>query len=162
MKKLLFVFAAAAMIVSCQSKGNKAEMASESETDSIAMLNDSTLGEWQTYTYEGVLPAADASGINYLLTIQEQENDSVGNYTLTMTYIGAKEGENNTFTSKGKRNIIKGVPGNKNVVVYQLVPDNSEEENMNFIMEGDSALTLVGKDFKKAMSKLNYTLKKIK
>lgn len=161
MKKLLFVFVAAAMIVSCQSKGNKMEMVSESETDSLAMLNDSTLGDWQTFTYEGMLPAADAEGINYLLTIQEQDNDSIGDYTLTMTYIGTKDGKNQTMTSKGKGNVMKGVPGNNNIIVYQLIPEDGGE-TMNFIAEGDSALTMVGKDFKKAMSKLNYTLKKMK
>lgn len=161
MKKLLFLFAATAMIVSCQSKGNKMETISESESDSIAMLNDSTLGDWQTYTYEGILPAADCEGAKYLLTMQELENDSTGNYTLEITYIGVDNGKDKTFKSKGKRNIIHGIPGDKKAVVYQLIPDN-DNATMHFLAEGDSALTMIGTDFKKAMSKLNYTLKKIK
>lgn len=161
MKKLLLLFAIAALIVSCQSKGNKIETVSESENDSIFMLNDSTLGDLETYTYEGILPAADCEGIKYLLAIQEQENDSTGTYTLTTTYIGADNGKDKIFTSTGKRMILQGTPGNKNTVVYQLIP-NDGSEKINFLAEGDSALTLVGKDFKKAMSKLNYTIKKIK
>lgn len=56
MKKLLFVLAIAAFAVSCQSnKKNQAEMTSESMEDSVFMINDSTIGELQTYTYEGLL-----------------------------------------------------------------------------------------------------------
>ena len=63
MKKVFIAAALAAMIVSCGSKGNKsAEIIAESESDSIFAVNDSTLGELQTYSYEGILPAADAEG----------------------------------------------------------------------------------------------------
>ena len=56
MKKVFIAAALAAMIVSCGSKGNKsAEMIAESESDSLFAVNDSTLGDLQTYTYEGVL-----------------------------------------------------------------------------------------------------------
>ena len=64
MKKVFIAAALAAMIVSCGSKGNKsAEIIAESESDSIFAVNDSTLSELQTYSYEGILPAADAEGI---------------------------------------------------------------------------------------------------
>ncbi|MCS2444634.1 copper resistance protein NlpE [Phocaeicola vulgatus] len=70
MKKVFIATALAAMIVSCGSKGNKsAEIIAESESDSIFAVNDSTLSELQTYSYEGILPAADAEGINYQLTL---------------------------------------------------------------------------------------------
>ena len=45
-------------------------------------------------------------------------------------------------------------------IIYQLVSAAPGHEKTNFVAEGDSALTMVGKDFKKAISKLNYTLKK--
>lgn len=78
MKKVFIAAALAAMIVSCGSKGNKsAEIIAESESDSIFAVNDSTLGELQTYSYEGILPAADAEGINYQLTLQEAGQDSL-------------------------------------------------------------------------------------
>ena len=55
MKKVFIAAALAAMIVSCGSKGNKsAEIIAESESDSIFAVNDSTLGELQTYSYEGI------------------------------------------------------------------------------------------------------------
>ena len=51
MKKVFIAAALAAMIVSCGSKGNKsAEIIAESESDSIFAVNDSTLGELQTYS----------------------------------------------------------------------------------------------------------------
>ena len=72
MKKVFILVAMAAIITSCGSKGNKsAEMIAEGESDSIFAVNDSTLGDLQTYTYEGIIPAADAEGINYQLTLQE-------------------------------------------------------------------------------------------
>ena len=93
MKKVFIAAALAAMIVSCGSKGNKsAEIIAESESDSIFAVNDSTLGELQTYSYEGILPAADAEGINYQLTLQEAGQDSLGTYNLTTTYLGTKDG----------------------------------------------------------------------
>lgn len=100
MKKVFIAAALAAMIVSCGSKGNKsAEIIAESESDSIFAVNDSTLGELQTYSYEGILPAADAEGINYQLTLQEAGQDSLGTYNLTTTYLGTKDG-NQAFTDK--------------------------------------------------------------
>ena len=65
MKKVFIAAALAAMIVSCGSKGNKsAEIIAESESDSIFAVNDSTLGELQTYSYEGQLPMPKESTIN--------------------------------------------------------------------------------------------------
>lgn len=161
MKKLLFVLAAAALIVSCQSKGNKTEMIVESEQDSLYMVNDSTLGDMQTYTYEGMLPAADAEGINYLLVIQSAAMDSTGTYTLTTTYIGTNDGKDKTFTDRGRTMVKNGIPNNPNAVVYELV-SNDGDETVYFLAEGDSALTMVNKDYQKANSKLNYTLKRKK
>lgn len=161
MKKLLFVLAAAALVVSCQSKGHKAEMTSESMEDSVFMVNDSTIGELQTYTYEGMLPAADCEGIEYQLILQAIAPDSVGNYTLNTTYIGADNGKDQKFTEKGKTKVVRGTVDDQNAVIIQLVSNNGEEV-INFLAENDSVLTMVGPDYKKADSKLNYSIKKVK
>ena len=74
MKKVFIAAALAAMIVSCGSKGNKsAEMIAESESDSLFAVNDSTLGDLQTYTYEGVLPGADVSVSTICSLCKKQE-----------------------------------------------------------------------------------------
>ena len=132
MKKVFIAAALAAMIVSCGSKGNKsAEIIAESESDSIFAVNDSTLGELQTYSYEGILT----------------------------TYLGTKDG-NQAFTDSGTVVTIIGIPNDSTAIVYQLISATPGHEKTNFLAEGDSALTMIGKDFKKAVSKLNYTLKK--
>ena len=50
------------------------------------------------------------------------------------------------------------MPGNDNATIWQLVSDNGDEV-MNFLCENDSTLTLLGDDFTKAESDLNYSLK---
>ena len=160
MKKVFILVAMAAIITSCGSKGNKsAEMIAEGESDSIFAVNDSTLGDLQTYTYEGIIPAADAEGINYQLTLQEAGEDSLGTYNLTTTYLGTKDG-NQVFTDSGTVVTIIGIPNDSTAIVYQLVSAAPGHEKTNFLAEGDSAVTMIGKDFKKAATKLNYTLKK--
>ncbi len=151
----------AAALVSCGSKSNKnAELIAETETDSIFFVNDSTLVDYQTFTYEGVLPAADAaSGINYLLSLNEVAEDSIGTYELVMTYLDTPEG-NQTFNDSGTVVTLIGIPDDSTAVVYQLVSVIPESDRFNFLAEGDSALTLIGKDLKKTISKLNYTLRK--
>ena len=161
MKKVFIVAAMAAALVSCGSKSNKnAALMAETETDSIFFLNDSTLADYQTFTYEGILPAADAaSGINYLLSLNEVAEDSVGTYELVMTYLDTPEGDQ-TYNDNGTVVTLIGIPNDSTAVVYQLVSATPEKGRLNFLAEGDSALTLIGRDFKKAVSKLNYTLKK--
>lgn len=119
MKKVFIAAALAAMIVSCGSKGNKsAEMIAESESDSLFAVNDSTLGDLQTYTYEGVLPGADVSGINYLLTLQETGEDSLGTYNLTTTYLGANNGQDQVFTDSGTVVTIIGIPNDSTAIIW--------------------------------------------
>ena len=136
MKKVFIAAALAAMIVSCGSKGNKsAEIIAESESDSIFAVNDSTLGELQTYSYEGILPAADAEGINYQLTLQEAGQDSLGTYNLTTTYLGTKDG-NQAFTDSGTVVTIIGIPNDSTAIVYQLISATPGHEKTNFLAEG--------------------------
>ncbi len=151
----------AAALASCGSKSNKnADLVAETETDSIFFLNDSTLVDYQTFTYEGVFPAADAaSGINYLLSLNEVAEDSIGTYELVMTYLGTPEGDQ-TFKDNGTVVTLIGIPNDSTAIVYQLVSADPRAGRMNFLAEGDSALTLVGRDFKKAFDKLDYTLRK--
>ena len=75
------------------------------------------------------------------------------------TYLGTKDG-NQAFTDSGTVVTIIGIPNDSTAIVYQLISATPGHEKTNFLAEGDSALTMIGKDFKKAVSKLNYTLKK--
>lgn len=136
MKKVFIVAALVATIVSCGSKGN------------------------ETHTYEGILPGADVAGIHYLLSLQETGEDSTATYSLTTTYLGADNGQDQVFTDSGSVVTIVGTPDDNTAIVYQLISTAPGHEKTNFVAEGDSALTMVDQFFKKAESKLNYTLKK--
>lgn len=164
MKKLVFMFATAALVLSCQSKGNKAEMIeSEVVEEGIVTTPDPTIEGMVAQTYEGVLPAADCEGVNYNLVILTEE-DSVGGdglYQLTATYLGADNGKDKTLKSKGKKVTLHGTPKNKKATAYKLVPEDGSE-SINFLVATDSTLTLVGEDFQVAPSNLNYTIKKVK
>lgn len=121
---------------------------------------DNTLGAVQTLTYEGLLPCADCPGIRYDLTIRSREHSGDGTFSLSQTYLEAEDGKDATFITNGKRLALKGMPGNDNATIWQLVSDNGDEV-MNFLCENDSTITLIGDDFKKAESELNYSLKLI-
>ena len=121
---------------------------------------DNSLGDIQTQTYEGVLPCADCPGIRYDLTIRSREKSGEGTFSLSQTYLEAEDGKDATFVTNGKCITLQDIPGEKNVTVWQLVSDN-EDEVMNFLCENDSTITLIGDDFKKAETELNYSLKKV-
>ena len=121
---------------------------------------DNSSGEVLTQTYEGVLPCADCPGIRYDLTIRCHEKSGEGTFSLSQTYLEAEDGKDATFVTNGKCITLQGIPGEKNVTVWQLVSDNGDEV-MNFLCENDSTITLIGDDFKKAETELNYSLKKI-
>lgn len=122
---------------------------------------DNKLGQMLIRTYEGMLPAADCPGIRYTLTIKNREYSGDGTFALTMTYLEAEDGKDVSFSSTGKRYTLKGVPGNDNATVWQLVPDDGDS-NTNLLVDTDSTLTLLGADFKKPDSGLNYTIKLVK
>lgn len=119
---------------------------------------DNSLGAMQTLTYEGLLPCADCPGIRYDLTIRSREHSGDGTFSLSQTYLEAEDGKDATFVTNGKRLTLKGMPGNDNATIWQLISDNGDEV-MNFLCENDSTLTLLGDDFTKAESDLNYSLK---
>ena len=123
--------------------------------------SDDSLGKMQTLTYEGELPCADCPGIRYDLTIRSREHSGDGTFSLSQTYLEAEDGKDVTFVTTGKRLTLRGIPGDENATVWQLISDNGDETT-NFLCENDSTITLIGDDFKKAESGLNYSLKRIK
>lgn len=109
MKKVIMLAAVVAALVSCQSKGTKAE---EAAADSLAVVMEPTMEE--TQVYEGVLPAADGPGIRYVLTLNTLANAADTTYTLDVTYLDAEgKGKDKTFTSKGKPVTVEKTVKNK-------------------------------------------------
>jgi hypothetical protein len=105
-------------------------------------------------TYRGVLPAADCSGIDYTLTL----NDSIAGadtlFALRMVYI---EGDNNggdiTFDSRGHQQRFEiGTQCG-----YRLMPDNGERATYFAIMN-DSTLRMSDSTLNRIESPFNYDL----
>ena len=126
----------------------------------ITSHGDSSLGAWLTRTYEGVLPAASGPGIRYSLTIRNQEHSGDGTFTLVMTYLEAENGQDQSFTYTGKRFTQRGIPGNDNATVWQLI-SNDQKETFNFLYENEKTLTLLNDRFEPSKTDLNYSLRLI-
>ena len=151
MKKVLtmtaFVFLAACAI-SCGNKREKnAPIGYESYSDSIYMVNDSTIGELQTYIYEGMLPTDEGIPANYLLTIYSYDLNSDGSYTLTESYTETN-GTARNLRDEGEVLVMLGMPNDSTAIVYELI-SYSNRPNLRLVAEGDSALHKIGHDFKR-------------
>lgn len=118
---------------------------------------DSTLGDLQIRTYSGLLPAASGPGIHYLLTIRNREYGGDGMFMLIMTYLEAKNGEDESFEYIGKRYTLRGMAGNNDATVWQLKAEDGTI--FNFLYDSnENTLTLLNDNLEKAETTLNYTL----
>ena len=85
MKRLVLLFVLSALVISC---GNNKSGKKSSEPVRVEMS-----GVWK-----GLLPAADCSGIEYILTLEPQ-----GTYKTKVTYIdGEGDGIDAVFTAQGR------------------------------------------------------------
>lgn len=117
----------------------------------------------QVVTYTGVLPAADADGIEYVLVLDYDDANS-GDYVLTEKSMSQDE---SVFTSKGDFTLHTGTPASASQSYIKLTPDNPDrasdlntasDEVRYFLVDSDSTLTLTGADLQPAASGLNYTI----
>ncbi len=103
--------------------------------------------------YAGTFPAADCSGIYYVLRLY---TDSLGTdtlFTLDASYIDAEgDGCHRTFTTAGKCLHLTHVEG------FTLHPDNGEP-SMNFVTISDTIVRMVNDSLKEVG--VNYDLVKI-
>jgi copper homeostasis protein (lipoprotein) len=139
-----------ALLPLCAACGNKAQAAAENDL----MAEE----ELQTYQYEGLL--SDENGEwEYQLTIQSVGLNEDGTYTSTTTYT-LPEGGNEPIIDSGKKITLVGIPNDSTAVIYQLI-SNQGGENINFIVEGDSALTRVDREFKRLVNDLKQSIKRV-
>lgn len=147
----------AACAISC---GNKKErsipVGYESYSDSIYMVNDSTIGELQTYVYEGMLPTDAGIPANYLLTIYSYDLNSDGSYTLTESYTETN-GTARTLRDEGEVLVMVGMPNDSTAIVYELISYN-DRPRLRLAAEGDSALHKLDKNFKRASHNIRHKL----
>ncbi len=149
----MMVAAIAAALVSCQSKGTRSN-------DAAAMDKDTTAT--QLPVFEGTLPAADGPGIRYILSVENPKADQAGTYTLVTTYLDAKgAGKDQSFTSKGTKQLIRKDVDNQPKTALKLTPENGDAP-VYFVMVNDTTLRLVGEDLKEMDGELNHDITLVK
>ena len=121
--------------------------------------DEGRLGPVERRTYEGLLPAASCPGIRYTLTVSAPRHSGDGTFSLTLTYLEAENGEDRSYHYAGKRLTQRGMPGDNDATVWQLVADDGRER-FNFLVESDSVLTLLNDNFERSDSELNYSLRR--
>lgn len=164
MKKMLTMAAAtclAALTVSCGNKKKVEPLAAvEAYSDSIYMLNDSTIGELQTFIYEGVLPTDAGVPANYVLTVTSYGLNADGTYSLTESYTETN-GLTRTNYDEGQKLVLVGMPNDSTAIVYELI-SYSDRPKMHLVAEGDSALHKVDKHMKRVSHDMRHKLKRVK
>ena len=164
MKKMLSMTATlclAALAVSC---GNKKKtdpgIAIAAYCDSVYMINDSTIGDMQTYIYEGLLPTDAGVPANYVLTINSYGLNADGTYSLTESYTETN-GQVRTRQDEGEKIVMVGMPNDSTAIVYELI-SYSNRPKMRLVAEGDSALHKVDKDLKRVSKDIKHKLRRVK
>lgn len=139
MKKVILLSATALSLLlsSCNSCGSSNQpQGVVVESDSIFMVNDSTIGDLQTYTFEGTIPMTDGNIGDVLLTIQTLSLNEDGTYTITTDYIDeaiANENDN------GEMLVMIGMPNDSTAIVYEFVSATGKPK-MNFKLSSDTSL----------------------
>lgn len=162
MKKMLTVAAIAAfaaLAVSCDNKKSAKPIAAmEVYSDSIYMMNDSTMADLQTYVYEGIMPSDAGMPANYLLAITSYGLNADGTYTLTESYTETN-GKVNTNFDEGEKIVMVGIPDDSTAIVYELI-SYYNRPRIHLLAEGDSTLRKLDKDLKRASKDWRHKLKR--
>ena len=162
MKKTLTLAAVvclAALAVSCGNKKRvEPAVAVEAYSDSIYMINDSTIGDLQTYVYEGVLPTDAGIPTNYVLTINSYGLNADGTYSLTESYTETN-GKVSTNRDEGQKIVVVGMPNDSTTIVYELI-SYSNRPKIRLVAEGDSALHKVDKELKRVSQDVKHKLRR--
>lgn len=144
-KSVLFAAIAASTFMmvsmaSCSSCGDKRPqgIVVETETDSLFMLNDSTVADLQTLVYEGFMPMENGNIAECILTITSLGWDQNGTYTILSTF--SVDTATIREKDRGKKIVQKGTPKDSTAVVYHLVSDN-KKPTISMVAHGDSVLT---------------------
>lgn len=146
MKKILLFTATATTLLfsSCNSCGNKAPQGVIIESDSIYMVNDSTIADKQTFIFEGQSPMNGNSVADVMLAISTINLNSDGTYSITTDYVDEGVATQN---DNGEALIITG--NDSTMTVIELVSANMNP-TVSFMMQEDSSLVKIGQDGKPA------------
>ena len=162
MKKVLSMAALMCMAACAISCGNKKEkstpIAYESYTDDEYLVNDSTIGDLQTYVYEGMLPTDEGIPANYVLTIDSYGLNADGTYSLIESYTETN-GMTRTHRDEGEKLVMVGMPNDSTAIVYELISYNNRPR-LRLVPEGDSALHKIDKNFKRVSHDIKHKLRR--
>jgi len=144
MKKIVIIFAAAAMLAGCNPMRKPAnnDMANVEETANSDSLN-----------FEGVIPTADGPGIRYTIVLA---NDGSMGYSITRTDLEADNGKDATSHFAGKTEKIS--KNGREGLKFHL----GEMDDEYFVQQSDSILRMVNGNLEEAASGLSYDLKRVK
>lgn len=160
MKKFIYTLAAMATIFGAASCSSNTEKKAEAETAV------ETTAEPKTEVFSGVLPAADADGMRYTVTMDYKDADK-GTFTMQQTALTADEGTATGYTD-GASFDYKGdftIDTKDDVKYIKLTGTMGEEaqtEDFYFVIDNDSTITFTGNKPEKIDSPLNYTLSLVK
>ena len=145
-------FAVAALGVLALSACNGSSKSDMTAADAVDSITEIVTPETETVIYAGVLPAADAPGVDYTLTLT-YSGDNDGSYNLVQAYRNdakTTDSSNGSFTAQ-----------NNNGKNYLKLTDGIDSTFVQYyLIDSDSTVTLVGADLQPATSGLNYTLTK--
>lgn len=151
MKKILLlaITTIALSFTACNSCSNNQQpvLVAETEIDSLYMLNDSTIGDKQTFIFEGLMPLENGKTGNVLLSVQTVSLNDDGTYTISTTYI---DEENNPMTTNdsGESVVLIGIPNDSTAVIYELISNNNNNPRMHLKVNSDSSMTPLNKNMK--------------
>lgn len=151
MKKSIFAIASAVVLMAAScSNEKKAAEATEPAAEEVAVVE----------VYSGILPAADAEGVLYDLTLNYNE-DGVGTYTLNETYMVADTTATNVAVATEGDFVVTDKDGKKYIALTKDATKATEEEandTIFFLVDSDSTITMVNAQLEPAATDLNYTL----
>ena len=106
------------------------------ESDSLFMINDSTIGDLQTFVFEGTTPMKNGNIGDVIVTMSTVSLNDDGTYTITTDYIDealATENDN------GEMLVLIGMPNDSTAIVYEFISANGNPK-MNFMLDSDTSL----------------------
>lgn len=151
--KMGFILGVAALLAACGGQPNKPAGAQ----DTVQVAADSGM---QVRYYQGTLPTADGTPINYELELKNEEFCGDGSYDLTMIYPKADKGKDKKFRMIGRWGTLRGSADDPDATVYQLNFGDTTLEQINFLYYSDS-LVLLNRYQARLKPGPNYALKQV-
>lgn len=161
MKKIVLLAAIAATLTftACNSCSDNSQTTivpiSETEKDSLYMVNDSTVADKQTFVFEGLMPMNDGTIADVVLTIKALNLNEDGTYKMSNTYMNGITPQ--TMNDSGEAMILIGMPNDSTAVIYELISDN-DYPRTRLKINSDSSLTKLNSKMEAASNNPSHKL----